>query len=615
MSRYKFLLVLLIIGFINLNAETKDEVKFVIDAPSAVVKGGRVNIVYILNGGQGSDLAIPNTIKGFDILYGPSTSRQSSFVFDNGKTSSQTIESYTYTLLAKEEGTFTIPAATIVVNGRNYSSNTTTIKVLPPDKNSNQQGGSPNQQPEMFSPQSTADDIKEDDVFVRAIFSKTKVNEQEAVVVTFRLYSSVNIRQFVSTKFPEFEGFMTEEFEFPVNRQISEENYRGRNYFTLDVKKTLLFPQRSGKITIPSGTVTLVLTVPSGQKVMTFTGPKMLMADVEKTLRIAPVSVNVDKLPDGKPLGFSGGVGTFKLNSSISSQKIKANEAITLKLEISGTGNLKLIKNPELKLSKDFEMYDPKITNDFSLTGNGLSGRRTIDYLFIPRVPGKFTVPELEFSYFDTSSRTYKTLKTESYELEIEKDPNAGNIQGATSYISQQEVIVDNDIRYLKTGNIKYKKSGDYFTGSWFNILCYIIPLLVFLGTLIAYRKQIKANADIARMKTRKANKVASKRLKQAKKYLDNHQKDKYYEESLRAVWGYLSDKLTIPVANLNRENVEIELKAYGVNEDLIAKFIYILDTCEFARYAPSDSNKAMGSLYHEMVAAIGKMENLIKIK
>lgn len=615
MDRYKFLLVLLIICSFGVQLNAQSEVKFVIDAPSAVVKGAQFRLTYILEGGKGTDLEVADEIQGFDILYGPAVSQSSSISIINGKRTSHSSVSYSYTLIAKEEGTFTMPAASIKVDGRNYKSNTATVKVLPPDKNADQQAQRPGRQPQMTNPTSTAEKIKDDDVFVRAVFSKTQVNEQEAVVVTFRLYSALNIREFIDAKFPEFEGFMTEEFEFPANRQISVENYKGRNYYTLDVKKTLLFPQRSGKITIPSGSVTLVLVVPSGQQVQTFFGPQTIMADVEKTLRTSPVTVDVSKLPDGKPLGFSGGVGSFKLNSSISAQKVKANEAITLKLEIGGTGNMKLIRNPELKLPKDFEVFDPKITNNFNITANGLSGTRTIEYLFIPRYPGKFTVPEMEFSYFDTATRQYKTLKTPSYDLDIDKDPNATNVQGATSYISQTEIEVDNDIRYLKTGEVNYKKSDDYFIGSLFNILWYIIPLLLFIISVIVYRKQIKANADIARMKTKKANKVASRRLKQAKKYLDNQQKDKYYEESLRAVWGYLSDKLTIPVANLNRENVEAELKAYGVEEQLIEKFIYILDTCEFARYAPSDSDRAMGSLYHEMVAAIGAMENVIKIK
>lgn len=612
MKRYKSLLILLFVSILCLQAA--NDVKFVIDAPSTVVKGSRFHLTYILEGGQGSNPEVPEVIEGFRVLFGPGISQSSSISIVNGKRTSHSSTSYIYTLEAVEEGTFSMPVATIVVDGRNYKSNSAKIKVLPQDKNAAQQQ-QPGQQPDVTTSTSTADKVSADDVFVRAIFSKTKVNEQEAVVVTFKLYSALNIRSLVDAKFPEFDGFMTEEFEFPANRQIDLENYKGRNYYTLDVKKTLLFPQRSGKITIPSGSVTLVLIVPTGQRVQTFFGMQVVPADVEKTLRTSPVTVDVSKLPEGKPLGFSGGVGTFSLNSSLSANKVKANDAITLKVDISGTGNMKLIKNPEVKMPKEFEAYDPKVSNNFKITANGLSGSRTIEYLFIPRYPGKYTMPELEFSYFDTSSRSYKTLKTQAYEIEVDKDPNAGTGQSATSYISQQEVKVDQDIRYLKTGKVNFKNYKDHFFGSVTNILWYIIPFILFGISVFLYRNQIKANADIARMKTKKANKVASRRLKLANKYLKNQEKDKFYEESLRAVWGYLSDKLTIPVANLNRENVDAELRAYGVGDELINRFISVLDTCEFARYAPSESDKAMDKLYADMVSSIGEMESVIKIK
>lgn len=597
-----------------MSLQAANDVKFVIDVPSTVVKGSRFHLTYILEGGEGSNLVVPEEIKGFKVLFGPGISQSSSISIINGKRTSSFSISYTYTVEAVEEGTFSMPVASVVVDGRNYKSNTAQIKVIPQDKNAAQQqrGG---QQPEVTTSTSTADKVSADDVFVRAIFSKTKVNEQEAVVVTFKLYSSLNIREFLNSKFPEFDGFMVEEFEFPTNRQIDLENYKGRNYYTLDVKKTLLFPQRSGKITIPSGSVTLVLVVPTGQKVQTFFGPQIIPADVEKTLRTSPVIVDVSKLPDGKPLGFSGGVGTFTLNSAVSATKVKANDAITLKLDIAGTGNMKLIKTPEVKMPKEFEAYDPKVSNNFKITANGLSGNKSIEYLFIPRYPGTFTIPEVEFSYFDTSSRSYKTLKTQAYTIEVDKDPNAGSRQSATSYINQQEVKVDQDIRYLKTGEVSFNNYSDHFLGSLANILWYIIPFVLFGLSVFLYRKQIKANADIARMKTKKANKVASRRLKLANKYLKNQEKDKFYEESLRAVWGYLSDKLTIPVANLNRENVEAELRTYGVEDELIGKFISVLDSCEFARYAPSSSGREMDTLYADMVSAIGQMESVIKIK
>ncbi len=610
MRKYILSLILLSVCIFKLYAE---DVTFVTNAPSATVVGAQVKLQYILKGGQGGTPTIPNEIKGFDILYGPSISSMTSMSIINGKTTSESNTTFSYTLMANQQGTFTLPAASIKVNGRNYTSNTIQIKVLPPDKNAQpQRAGS---QPQAINSESTANNIKPDDAFVRAIFSKTKVNEQEAVVVTFRFYSVLQIRNVGQIEYPEFNGFMSEEFHLPANRQITLEHYNGRNYYVVDVKKSLLFPQHSGKITIPSGKLEFILEVKSGKRIQTFFGSQDLMTEVKKVLHTNPVTVEVSPIPtENRPSNFSGGVGTFTLSSDISNTEIKANDAVTIKLTISGTGNMKLIKNPDLNLPKDFEVYDPKVTNNFSLTNNGLSGTKTIEYLFIPRNSGKYTIPPIEFSYYDLQTKSYKTLKTEEYTLDVAKDPNAGTSTG-TSYMNKHSVEAEQDIRYLKNNDYKFVNPSDFQTDSITYYLWYIIPSILFIVFSIVYRKQIKANADIAMMKTKKANRVASKRLKLAKKYLDTHDKDKFYDEVLRAVWGYLSDKLLIPTADLSRENVEIKLINQNVDELLIKQYIHIIDTCEFARYAPSESNEAMDKLYDETVDAIGKMENTLKPK
>ncbi len=610
MRKYILSLILLSVCIFKLYAE---DVTFVTNAPSATVVGAQVKLQYILKGGQGGTPTIPNEIKGFDILYGPSISSMTSMSIINGKTTSESNTTFSYTLMANQQGTFTLPAASIKVNGRNYTSNTIQIKVLPPDKNAQpQQAGS---QPQAITSESTANNIKPDDAFVRAIFSKTKVNEQEAVVVTFRFYSVLQIRNVGQIEFPEFNGFMSEEFDLPTNRQLTLEHYNGRNYYVVDVKKSLLFPQHSGKITIPSGKLEFVFEVKSGKRIQTFFGSQDLMTEVKKVLHTNPVTVDVSPLPtENRPSNFSGGAGTFTISSDITNTEIKANDAVTIKLTISGNGNMKLIKNPDLNLPKDFEVYDPKVTNNFSLTNNGLSGTKTIEYLFIPRNSGKYTIPPIEFSYYDLQTKSYKTLTTQEYKLDVAKDPNASTSTG-TSYMNKHSVETEQDIRYLKNNDYKFVNPSDFRTDSITYYLWYIIPSILFIVFSIVYRKQIKANADIAMMKTKKANKVASKRLKLAKKYLDTHDKDKFYDEVLRAVWGYLSDKLLIPTADLSRENVEIKLINQNVDELLIKQYIHIIDTCEFARYAPSESNEAMDKLYDETVDAIGKMENTLKPK
>lgn len=609
MQKYLILFILSLLS-LGINAQ---EVTFRASAPNTVAKGDNFRLVYTLRGGEGSNINVPETIKGFDILYGPAVSSSYSTQIINGKATTDSSESYIYTMTAASEGTFTIPAATIRVNGKTYTSNSIQIKVLPPDKNTKatQQGGG-NQGGQPSESSSTAQKISSSDAFIRAIVSKSKVYEQEAFTVTFRFYTTLQVSDIGKIEFPEFEGFMVEDQDLPPTRQLTMEHYNGRNYYSVDLRRTLLFPQRSGKITIPSGKIEMVFNVRSGKAVQTFFGPQYVMTDVKKTMTTSPLTINVTQLPEGKPANFSNGVGSFSMSQSITSTNVKANDAVTLKLVISGTGNMKLIKTPELELPKDFESYDPKITNDLKYTDKGLTGTKNIEYLFIPRYQGTYKIPPVILSYFDNNSNSYKTLSTPEYTLNVAKDPNAGQ-NNATSF-NQSEVKVEQDIRYLKTGNPSFTKTDSFFFGSTAYYLWYIIPMLIFIVCFILYRKQIKENADVIRVKTKQANKVAVKRLKLAGQYLQAHQKEQFYEEVLRATWGYLSDKLVIPVANLNRDNIENELIRYGASSELISKFISILDTCEFARYAPVESDTAMDNLYKDTVDAIGEMENL-KVK
>lgn len=602
-------LYLIILLFLNLIYVQGQEVTFKASAPSAVAKGDQFRLVYVLENAQGRDVKAPSSIEGFEILYGPAVSTNQSAFIANGKADVRITESYIYTLTATAEGNHHIPAATINVDGKILKSNTLQIKVLPPDKTRQNDQTKPQdrgQQPSAST--STSANITSSDAFIRVIPSKTKIREQEAFVVTFRFYTTLDVIDIGKIEFPEFDGFMVEDQDLPPARQLQMEHYNGRNYNVINLRRTLLFPQRSGKITIPSGKIEMIFRVKTGQTYPTIFGPQPVYSEVKKALTTAPLSINVSELPAGKPANFSNGVGTFSMKHSISETSVKANDPITLTLTISGTGNMKLLKNPELVLPKDFESYDPKITNDFRFTDNGLTGTRTIEYLFIPRYQGTYKIPPVQFSFFDTQSNSFKTLSTPEYTIEVARDPNAGN-HTATSF-TQTDVQVEQDIRHIKTGKPSFISMSNFLVGSTAYYLWYAVPLLIFLIVFILYRKQIKENADIIGMRTKQANKVAVKRLKQAKKHLQAHEKEKFYEEVLRATWGYLSDKLIIPVANLNRDNVELEMSNYGAGKELTDKFIYILDTCEFARYAPAESNTAMDELYATTVDAIGEMEN-----
>ncbi len=593
--------------FVTMAMSVNAQVTFRAAAPATVVKGEQFRLTYTLNK-EGKDLRLPSDMDGFEVLFGPSVSRSYSQRTVNGKTTSESSVSYTYILVAQKEGTFTIGPATINVDGSTYRSNALQIKVISPDQIPKSQA-----QQESDKSGSSSPTIKSTDAFIRAIVSKNTMYEQEGFTVTFRLYTTLNVVDFGKIEFPEFEGFMVEEIELPMNQQLKIEQYNGKSYYTADLRKTLLFPQRSGKITIPSGRIEMVFSVPSGKRISTFFGSQEVVVDVKKTLVTNPVSVNVTPLPPDKPDNFTGGVGSFTFRSKINPQEVKANEPVTFTLEISGTGNLKLIQNPHVEFPSNFEVYDPTVKNELQITTNGLTGTRKIEYIAIPRYEGSYVIPPVEFSYFDLKSRSYKTLKSPQYTVQVAK----GDLVSATSnsYVNQQEVKVEDDIRFLKTGKPSFHSGNDYFVGSLAYWLWYIVPLVLFIAFYVVNRQQAKQNANIAFVRNKRANKTAIKRLKVAESYLKQHKQEEFYSEVLRALWGYFSDKLSIPLADLSKDNIEKELTDYDIDKKLIDTFMRILNTCEFARYAPVKSDMAMDNLYNETLEAIGEMENQLKLK
>jgi hypothetical protein len=585
---------------------TLAQVTFKATAPASVVEGEQFRLSYHLNK-EGRDLRLPE-LNGFDLLFGPSTSTSYSQQTINGKTTSEMSVTYTYILMPTKAGNYTIPAASITVDGSNYQSNSLQIKVLPPDEAAADSSPGGNRQPERAGGSAT---VSERDAFIRAIVSKSNLYEQEGFTVTFRLYTTLNVVNFGKIQFPEFEGFMVEEIDLPVNKQLQMERYNGRNYYTADLRKTLLFPQRPGKITIPSGSLEMVFSVPSGKKVSSFFGPQEVMVDVKKEMRTNPLDIDVKPLPEPKPTNFANAVGSFTMKPVISKTDSRANEAITLQLEISGTGNLKLIRNPEIVFPDNFEQYDPKVDNIVNATTNGLTGMRRIEYMVIPRYEGTYNIPPVEFTYFDPRTASYTSLTTAGYELNIAKgDPNTSP---ATSFVNRQDVKVEQDIRFLITDDPDYQRRDSFFVGSIGYWLWLLLPLIMLITLYLIYRKQVRENANVALMRNRKANKIAFKRLKKAEQYLRGQKREDFYEELLRALWGYFSDKLSIPVARLSRDNVETELKSYGISEELTDRFLKILDSCEFARYAPSEGDAAMDRLYQDTLDAIGEMENRLK--
>lgn len=590
-----------------------EELTFTANAPSAVVMGETFRLSYTINTHNVNGFRVGN-ISDFDVLSGPnqSTSMQSSTI--NGvRTSSKTI-TFTCILRPKKEGTFTIPSATITAEGKQMTSKELTVKVLPPDQQRSTTQRSSSQQ-SRGATSSQSGKISDEDLFIVATVNKKKVYEQEAILLTYKIYTTVNLTN-VSGKMPDLKGFHTQEVEMPKgNREFELEHYNGRNYRTIVWSQYVLFPQHSGQLEIPSITFegTVAQRVQSYDPFEAFFNGGSSYVNVQKPIHTPKLTIDVSPLPSGKPTSYYGGVGTFSVSSTISTTELKENEAVTLKYIISGTGNMKLIKTPEVKFPADFEVYDPKVDNKFTLKTGGLSGNKVIEYLAIPRHAGNYTIPSVEFSYFDVKSGSYKTLTTPEYTLNVAKGTGSSS-STPVGYVSKEELrLLGQDIRYIHLGEAKYHVKGSYLHGTTAYWLWYIIPFAAFIVIIVVYRKQAIENANVAKLKTKKASKVATRRLKVAKQKMRENDKAGFYDELLKALWGYLSDKLSMPVSELSKDNISTKLAECQVPDILIEECMKLIGDCEFARYAPSLSHSSEEKVYDSANTLMDQLENAIK--
>ncbi|MBR5456650.1 MAG: protein BatD [Bacteroidaceae bacterium] len=590
-----------------------DVVSFVTSAPRSVVVDQQFRISYKVNRVKVGEPTIPE-IDGFRILTGPHRSTQRSMQMINGETTTSESVTFTYTLLAEKEGEFTIPAASIIVDGEKVTSNEAKIRVLPADQagQSSQQGRSNGGG---IQRNTTSTNISNDDLFIKASLNKTKVYEQEAVLLTYKVYSAVNLTN-LDFPTPELKGFHIQEVELPKEKQFELDRYNGRNYQSLVWRQFVLFPQQSGKIEIPSLTFEGVVAVQTRRSMdpfeMMFNGGPSYV-EVKKSIRTNSLTLNVEKLPAGKPAGFSGGVGKFSISSSISNNNLKTNEEVTLKVIVKGVGNMKLLGDPQIDFPSEFEVYDPIINNNFSLRSSGFTGEKVYEYVITPRSSGTYTIPAAKFSYFDTSSNSYRTIESESYTLDVEKGKDAPAAT-ANLYIGKERGrVLATDIRHIKLDEGETKKEHTTLFGSTTYVLLYIIPLLLFIAYIIVYRRKMAENANLTLVRTKKANKVAVKRLKIANRLLKENRKNEFYDEILKTMWGYMSDKLSIPVSQLSKENIAAELAGKGVDASLIDDMQDVLNEGEFARYAPGDAGATMDKVYSRAMDVISKMENSIK--
>lgn len=580
-------------------------------APSQVAVGEQFRLTYTVNTDDVSGFRAGNIPDAFDVLMGPSTSTQSSFQMVNGHTSSSTSVTYTYILSATKNGSFTIPAAHASVHGKTVHSNELHIKVSGTAQQGRSNGGG---QPSQGGGQMRAagSHISGNDLFIKVSANKSRVHEQEPVLLTYKVYTLVDLTS-LSGKMPDLKSFYTREVPLPQEKSFKIESLNGRPYRTVTWQQYVMFPQTTGKLEIPSITYDgmVVLQNRNVDPFEAFFNGGSGYVEVKKEIKAPGLTITVDPLP-ARPTNFSGGVGTFNLSAQLDKTEVKANNPVNLRIVVSGSGNLKLIKQPVVNLPKDFDQYDAKIEDKTKLTTNGIEGSMVYDMLIVPRHQGKYDIPPVEFTYFDIQSNSYKTLRSQPFTLNVAKGDGSSSV---SSYSSEELKQLNQDIRYIKTDNTRLRAVDEFFFGSTFYWISLAVLLAVFISLFIIFRHRAIENANISKMRGKRANKVAVRRLRVADKLLKAGKQSEFYDEVLRALWGYVGDKLNMPVAQLSRENISQQFSERGVDEATLSQFLGALDECEYARYAPGDPRGNMNKVYDAAIQAIMKIEDFLKGK
>ncbi len=604
--------------FLTVITASAVQTRFTMDAPTAVEVGQQFRLSFTLNE-QGSNLKLPPGIENnFDVLMGPSTSQSLSMSTINGKTTQEATYGYTYILRAKQEGTFELRSASIEVGGKIFESNSIKIQVVKaqskpaqPQPQAGGSGGNSTAEQQQGKPQNV--ELGSDNLFVRVEMNKQNVFKGEQVVATVKLYVNPNIpiARFDQVNLPTYEGFYTQDVEIPQQVNFVREVFDNKIYQVGVLKKTILFPQQNGKLTVAPFDMSLLVQQQVKQRSF-FDDFFNSFRTVKATITSKPVTVNVRDIPN-PPASFMGGVGSFNITSDISAENVTTNDAVTLKVTISGSGNIRLVKTPKLELPSDFEVYDPKVTDNVSVTSSGVSGTKTIEYLFQPRFEGDYTVPAIQFTYFNPAAGTYETKSTSEYQLNVKKGSGDQTAKVTGSLRKEDVQLLGQDIRFIEQGDPELELKGYTFFGTLLFYLLYAGSAFAFLLLFFIYRKKAKENANIALMRNKKANKVARKRLKAAASFMKQNNNEAFHESILKAFEGYLSDKLGIPIADLNRESSVAGLQKKNVEQAVIDDFVLVVDQCEFARYAPASGSESRNELYSKAENTMGLMEKQIK--
>jgi hypothetical protein len=610
MKRIIILILSVLFVLYDMQAQKDQDVQFTaIAMPKVLRVGEQFQLVYELNASP-SELQIPE-LNDFQLLAGPSTGTSSSIQMQNGKTTRSVKYTYTYYLLATKEGTFTIPPASAKIKRDTYKSNSLQIEVVK-GKSVPGQSPAPSGEP-AGKPDAEADTPSGENLFVRLHVDKTSAYIGEQIIAWIKIYSRVNLSQVdPNYKGPDFKGFYQQSMEIPPLRALERENINGEIYGTGILRKVVLYPQTTGEIIIQPFNIDVAYQKQIRRRSRSifddFFGPSV--QNVPVTLTSKRVKINVKPLPPNKPGSFTGAVGSFKLNASINKTEVTTNDAITLKINISGKGNIKLIDELNINFPPSLETFKPVVR---TVQDNALSGSQLFEYTIIPRHAGEYKISPIEFSYFDPSSKLYKTLTTQVFNISVEKGKEDTTSVIITGLSKEDVKLLGSDILFIKNMPFKLYKMNRFIIGSMEFYAIYLLAILLFVLFIIIRRKRIKRSADAGLVKNRRANKYARKRLRKALRMLKNNNSEAFYEEVLKAMWGYLSDKLNIPVADLSKDTSKEALIKNKISEEVLNSFYYIIDNCEYARYSPEHASEEMHELYNKAIKTIIKLQQKLK--
>ena len=585
---------------------------FVVDAPRVVGQDEAFRVVFTADG-EIEDFQTPQ-FTGLEVLAGPSQSKMMSSQYINGKSSKKVEISYTYIVRPVAEGMAKISAASATIGGKVYTTKEMQVEVV---KGAASNGGSQQQQGQITgdaqqTKQKSSSEVSSKDVFLQLSFSKTKVVKGEPIIATLKLYTKVGIAGFEDIKFPVFDGFWSQEIETPQNINFVRENVDNQIYSAAVLRKYVLLPQQTGDLEIKPAEMICqvqVMTAPRGRSIFDDFFDQGYQI-VKKRVNSGDAKIKVSPLPAGAPASFGQGVGNFSLKVELSRDSVKAHEAGSVIVTVQGTGNLNLIEAPKVQLPADFELYDVKTSNSYSYGANGISGSKSFEYPFIPRSEGVFEIPPVEYSYYDIKQGKYVTLKSEPVEIKVAKGDGvaAGTlVQG----ISKQSVAsLGEDIRYILQGAAGLGRKGHFFVGSWIFFVLLALLIAVYAVLYWALKKRAKLKGDVVRTRNKKANKVARTRLKLAKSYMEQNLRSPFYEEVHKALLGYISDKLAIQFADMQRDTIKETMEAKKVSEANIAAFLQVLEDCEMARYSFGGEQGEISQVYGKAMEIISALED-----